>query len=270
MNQIIKDIQARQVQYDLDNHVAMANDMIRGISKLSLNEAKLLRLIIMQVQPDDTVFAPFTIKVSEFAQLLGIDRHDVYRQADRMTDRLMMELIRIGDGNPRHKWQKFHWVSRCSYDAGILTIQLSDDLKPYLLGLKKWYTQYRLEDVISFRSVYAIRIYELIVMGMQNVKPYADQVTEVYISIDTIRKATSTENKLKRISQFKEKVIDISIRDINECTDYHVSVRDYKESRKIVGFYFTVQSNTRYAMYGDDITHAKARQMKIKDYFGET
>ena len=256
------DIQTRQVNYDLENEVVMANDMIRGISRLSLNESKLLRLIIMQVKPHDKELMQFSIKISEFAEILGVGRRNMYREADRMTDRLMQEVIRIGDGNPKHRWKKFHWVDVCEYEDGTLTIKVSDELKPYLLGLQKWYTQYRLEDIFMFKSVYAIRMFELITMGLKDAKPYANNVTEVYIPISVIRKATNTEDKYERISQFKAKVISTATRDINEFSPYHVTVRDYKEGKKIVGFYFTVSSRTR----NDDIEEPDFKQMSIEDY----
>lgn len=243
------DIKIRQAKYDLDNMVVMANDMIKGISKLSLNEAKLLRTIIMQIKPYDEELEVFTVKADEFAAILGIDKNHIYAEIDKMTDHLLDEKIRIGDKTTKKKskWKKFRWVDYCEYDTGTLTIKLSDQLRPYLLGLQKWYTQYRLEDIIFFKSWYSIRIYELLMMCIdERKKPYADKIVDIYMSLKDLRTYTETEKKYARLSQFKAKVLNIAVRDINEWSAYHVTVREYKEKKKIVGFYFSVGSKIGY------------------------
>ncbi len=265
---IIKDIQTRQMNMDKENVVAVANDMIKGVSNLSLTEAKLLRLLIMQVVPGDDSFYKFSVKVSEFAKLLDIDKSNLYREMDRMASHLISEVIYIGDGNPRHPWQRFHWLDYCEYRDGVLTLEMSKHLSPYILGLQRWYTQYRLEDIIYLNSVYAIRMYELIAMAMKNRNPYGDMATEVYIDADTIRQATGTTEKYQRVSQFKEKVINTALREINKHSAYHVSVRDHKEARRIIGFYFLVESATWHRIKEDD--PEQAEQIAMEAYMKKT
>lgn len=269
INRITENIQSRQINLNLDNMVVMANDMIKGATSLTLNEAKLLRLIIMQIKPDDCELMKFSIRADEFAGILGIDKSNLYRELDRMSEHLLKEVIKIGDGNPRHKWKKFQWVSCCEYDSGVITIRLNDELKPYIIGLQEWYTQYRLDEIVGFRSVYSIKIYELINVALMNRKPYADKQVKVYIDLCTMRKATNTENKFERISQFKSKVIDISIKDINTYSPYHVTVEAYKESRSIVGFYFTVESHAGFEHRIAMEQKKSERQMELDDYLDE-
>lgn len=261
---IIKDIQTRQMNMDKENMVAIANDMIKGVSNLSLMEAKLLRLLIMQVVPEDDCFYRFNMKVNEFAKLLNIKSSNIYPQMKSIVSHLISEVISIGDGNPKHPWQMFHWLDYCGYADGTLTIELSKHLSPYILGLKKWYTQYRLEEIIELKSVYGIRLYELIAMAMKNRLPHGDVSTEVYIDIDTIRKATGTTNKYQRISQFKEKIIYTAIRDINKHCVYYVTARDYKEGRKIVGFYFLIESANWHRIKESD--PERAEQLSMEAY----
>lgn len=262
---ITENIQARAISVNAENYVVMANDMVRGTSGLSLNEAKLLRLIIMQVRKDDKQFFKFKIRTDEFANLLQIDKSNLYREMDKMSTHLLKEVIRIGDGNPRHKWKKFQWISYCEYDEGVLTIRLNDELAPYILGLQEYYTQYRLEEIVGFRSTYSLKIYEMINLGLMGRKPHADKKYCVYVSLAEIRRATNTEDKFERISQFKAKVIDISVKDINKYSPYHVTVEDFKESRSIVGFYFLVESQSGFE-YRKSL---ETKQMELGDYLDE-
>ncbi len=122
-----------------------------------------------------------------------------------------------------------------------MLIRLHDDLKPYLLELKKHYTQYMLQDILILKTVYAVRMYELIVEELRT-NVYADKVATVDLSLETIRKATNTEDKYDTISMFRSRVIDSAIDEINEKLGYHISYKPIKRSRKIVGYKFTVES----------------------------
>lgn len=251
VREVLEDMELRQMNTDLsDQVVAMANDMVKGTSKLTLTEAKLLRLLIMQVKPTDKDFAMFSMKVEDFAKTLNVKKSNVYHEMDRITTHLMKEVIYIGDGNPKHAWQRFPWLTYASYDRGVLKIALNRFLKPYILGLQKWYTTYKIEDIIGFASIYSLRLYELLAMALKDQKPYGEMKARTYIDLDTIRRATNTTEKYIRISQFKQRVLDIAVRDINEKSRYHISYEDYKEQRFVVGFYFTVQSHARYEAIG--------------------
>ena len=77
-------------------------------------------------------------------------------------------------------------------------------------------------------------------------KADGDKIGDVYMSLKDLRTYTETEKKYARLSQFKAKVLNIAVRDINEWSAYHVTVREYKEKKKIVGFYFSVGSKIGY------------------------
>lgn len=247
---IFADMEIRQASTNVDYSVVMANDMAKGCSNLSLNELKLLRTIIMQIKKEDKELYPYRISVKDFQKMTGCTSKNLYSLADKMTDHLLREIIKIGDGNPRHNWKKFQWVSMCSYEDGYFTIKLNDALKPYLIGLKKFYTEFKLEDIIRLNSVYSIRLLELIYEAMKSAPVYADNVAEVYISMDVIRKATNTEGKYTSVNRWKERVINAAVNEINDKCNYYITAREYKSSRKIDGFYFTIESQARHLFKG--------------------
>lgn len=224
-----------------ENYVVMNNDLIKGKSNLSLNELKLLRLTIMQVLKEDTDLRTYQINISELAELLDITSPSIYRDIDDMTTHLLQEIVYVGDGNPKHKYKKFQWCSDCEYDNGVVTIRLHDNLKPYLLELKEHYTQYILQDILILKTVYAVRMYELIVEKLRT-KIYADKTATVDLFLEEIRKATNTETKYEQTAMLKVRVIDSAIAEINEKLGYNISYAPIKRSRKIVGYRFTVES----------------------------
>lgn len=241
---------AKEMNLNSNNLVVMSNDLIKSKSNLSLNEIKILRLAIMQVIKEDKDLQTYKVNVTELADLLAIDRHGIYQEVDKITTSLLKEIVYIGDGNPKHKWKKFQWCSSCQYENGVLTIKLHDDLKPFLLNLSELYTQYVLEDILYLKSVYSIRIYELIREEMRYQKVFADKEADIYLPMDIIRKATDTESKYNQYGMFKARVIDAAVNEINEKLQYYVTYEPVKESRKVIGFNFHIMSNLYAHMKG--------------------
>lgn len=232
----------KEMCLDVENQVVMSNDLIKGKSNLSLNELKLLRLTIMQVIAEDKDLMTYQVKISDLANILDITSPSIYRDVMEMCKHLLQEIVCVGDGNPKHKWQMFQWCSRCRYKNGVITIRLHDDLKPYLIQLKQHYTQYMLQDILMLKTVYAVRLYELIREEMKGQKVYADKTATVSLDVETIRKATDTENKYEKMGMFKQRVIDSAISEIKEKSCFNITYNDIKESRKIVGFKFKIES----------------------------
>ena len=232
-----------------DNKVVMSNDLIKSKSNLSLNELKLLRLTIMQVLAEDTDLQTYSIKINYLAKILDISSPNIYRDAMEMCRHLLQELVYVGDGNPKHKWQMFQWCSTCQYNDGTIIIRLHDNLKPYLLQLKKHYSMYGLADILMLKTVYAVRLYELLQEALKAQKVYADQTATVILDVETIRKATSTENKYQKIGMFNQRVIDKAVSEINDKSSYYVSYEYVKKSRKIIGFKFIVESRNNIRGY---------------------
>lgn len=261
--EVEKNVHRKEITLDTSNYVVMANNMLmHSASNLTLDELKLLRFIIMQTKRGDTELFEFELSAKDFAKLLevNIKTKDLYKRLDTMTTHLMQEVIRIGDDSKK-KWVKFHWVDICRYDQGKVTIKISDELKPFLTELRGNFTRYQLSEIISFKSTYAIRIYEIINSYLnENNLPHADIAIEISISVEELRKGTDTVNKFERPYDFKRKVVDTALKEINEKSKYHVTATPYKSGKGIVGFDFLIESQTGYYVR----TQNQNRDIKIQ------
>lgn len=184
------------------------------------------------------------IKITDLAKVLNIDSSNIYRDVDKLTDKLMTRFVKIKVGK---SYRKFKWVDYCVYTegTGILELKLyqgsGDDkgLRPYLIGLKEYYTQYPLEDILAMNSVYAVRIYELLQQEIM-VKVLPNEGVHVKLMIDDIRAACECEDKFEQIGMFKKKVVEIAKREIERVTMYSVDYEFIKNGRKAIGFDFLV------------------------------
>lgn len=227
-----------------ENPVCMSNDLVKSKSTLTLNETKLLRLAVMQVVKEDKDFKTYRVKLVDLAKTLEIDASNLYKEVQEMCLHLLKEVVLIGDGNPKHKWKAFQWCSDCEYEdgSGVLTIRLHDKLKPYLIDLNQCYLQYGIDNVLYMKSVYAIRIYELIKMGLRTQKPLPENGIIVPLYSEIIRKATDTEDKYPLMGDFKRRVVDAAVKEISQKAQFKVSYEPIKQGRKIIGFNFKCES----------------------------
>lgn len=269
--EVEKNIHRKEITFNTDNYVVMANNMIlHSASNLTLNELKLLRFIIMQTEKDDEELYEFEVSAKDICKLLNIKSKDMYKRLDTITTHIMQEVIRIGNDS-KGKWIKFHWVDVCRYDKGKITIKISDELKPFLIGLRGSFTRYQLSEIIRLNSIYAIRIYEVLNGYMnENNLPYADHAVEISVSMETLRKATDTEKKLSRPYDFKKKVVDVALREINEKSKYHITATPYKDGATVKGYEFLIESQAGYYhRTNDGSTEVKIntdQQLTIDDF----
>ena len=215
-----------------EHYVVQSNELLEGKQNLKLNSAKIVRALIMQIKPDDEELKSYFISVQELAKMLHISAANLYRDMDTITDDILTNHVAIKDYQ-QGKFMKIQWVTACAYEKGVgLAVKMNPLLKPFLLGLQERYTQYQLENILAMKSVYAIRIYELLIKEQMTRFIPADGVS-VILAIKTIREACDCETKYEKISQFKSKVIDIAVKEICRCTSYTVSYECLKKGRSI-------------------------------------
>lgn len=230
---------------DTRNYVCQANTLVGGKQALKLNSAKLIRAAIMQVVKGDEELKPYIVSIMDLAELLGIPASNIYRDVDSITDDIISNPVYIREekAGKTVRFIKIPWVSRCEYNSDVgIAIELNDKLKPFLLNLKEHYTQYTLQEVLVMKSVYAIRIFEMLQSRIMS-KILPKDGTDIEVSVQEIRECCDCEDKYPAFGNFKAKVIDKAVREINRVTMFTVSYSYVKEKRNVVAIIFHVNMN---------------------------
>ncbi|GAA9001352.1 hypothetical protein HpHA109_15070 [Helicobacter pylori] len=122
------------------------------------------------------------------------------------------------------------------YTKGQATIkyQLNDCLKPYLLGIRKNFTQIPLQHILPINSGYAIRIYQIL---LSELKQNRNEVTMHLIELQDI---LCVPKSMYMWDNFKRRVLEPSLKEINATTDIVASYRTKKERQKITQIVFEI------------------------------
>ena len=242
-------LKKKDMVLDSNYDVAMANTLIQnGINKLSANELKLLRITIMQSKMTDTELFAYELPATDLAKFLGISPKNLYRDLDDMTSHITEAFICLKPEN-KEKFMKINWVKYCTYENGMITIQLNDALQPFLLGLKSCFSKIKMEEYLGYKSKHSIILREYLEAKMGALKPYANVTTQIDVTIEELQRITNTKSKYSTsVSKFKAKVIDTALAEINDVSfNYHVTATPYKNGKKIEGFSFLIESKAGYA-----------------------
>ncbi|WP_229661988.1 replication initiation protein, partial [Phycicoccus endophyticus] len=114
----------------------------------------------------------------------------------------------------------------------VICYQLNDCLKPYLLGLRKNFTQIPLQHILPIRSGYAIRIYQIL---LSELKQNRNELTRPLTQLQDI---LCVPKSFYAWIDFKRNVLEPSIKEINATTDIVASYRTKKQRQKITEIVF--------------------------------
>ena len=186
------------------------------------------------------------ITIKDLSELLGVPASNIYRDVDEITDDIIKNPVYIREekNGKTIDFIKIPWVTRCEYKSDVgIALKLNEELKPFLINLKEHYTQYTLQEVLAMKSVYGIRIFEMLQSKiMSRVLPKNGIV--VLMSVQEIRECCDCEDKYPAFGNFRDKVIDKAVKEINRVTMFKVVYSYIKKARSVVEIKFDI--NMRY------------------------
>ena len=221
---------------EVRNHlVVKSNNLIqKSRFQLSLQEQKIILYLISKIKPDDEDLVHQDFSISEFCKVCGIDYgngknyKNVKDTIKTLADKSFWVVVEDGSEVLMRWIQK----ARINKKSGLIKMRLDDDMKPYLLHLQQRFTQYELFYTLAMRSQYSIRLYEIL-------KSYEYRQSWIF-DIEELKRLLSAET-YDRFPDFKRKVLDISMREINDLSDLTVSYNIIKVGRKFGKIEFTMK-----------------------------
>lgn len=238
-----------------DYQVVKANELIQKTRHgLTVQEQKSLAYVISMIKPTDNVLQEYEFNIQNFCKVCEIDYNNggnytyVKKTLKNLSDKSFW--IELEDGTETLcRWVNKVW---CNKRSGKARIRLDDDLAKYLIGLSKQFTQYELINTLPMKSQYSFRIYELM-------KSYAFARQKIF-ELEYLKKKLMAET-YDRYFDFRRKVLDVAMDEINRYTDLEVSYEPLKQGKKITEIMFSIKKRDSYEKW-------KANNRGIEDMTG--
>jgi plasmid replication initiation protein len=223
------------------------NNLVEAKYSMTLQQKRIMIWLVSQIRPDDIDFKEHVLSIRKLIEICQLSGESSYKEIRNITFSLIEKGIRIIDitDSDNKREIQVSWLSSADYYQGQVKLSFSPKLKPYLLQLKEKFTSINVIDLMQFKSVHAIRIYELL-------KQYQDIVERV-LSLEEIKDCCGVRDKLKQYIHFEKKLLLTAQREINEKSDIHFEFERIKPSRKIVGIKFIISKNKAYELRNNPV-----------------
>ena len=176
------------------------NNLIEARYSLTLQEKKIILWLTSQIQLDDKDFKKHTLTVRDLMELMGLTGNANYKELQKITLGLMKKVLIIKEPELKITTQ-VSWLNSARYEEGEGFIRLSfaPEMHPFLLNLKRTFTAISMSDLMQFKSIHAIRLYELL-------KQYQG-IGERILTIEEIKECCGVSDKLKTYPNFEKKIL---------------------------------------------------------------
>jgi len=219
--------------------VVKDNALINASYSLDLVEQRLILLAIVEarrtgkgINANDAL----SVHAASYMQSFNVERQPAYISLKKACDDLFLRQFSYQTVNENGNVQnhRARWVSEIIYIENEATVKLifSPAVVPLVTELEKHFTSYELEQVSGLSSAYAVRLYEILIAWRSTGKVSM-------IELEEFRNRLGVGvNEYSKMVNFKTRVLDLAINQINEHTDITASYEQHKRGRVIIGFSF--------------------------------
>lgn len=224
--------------------VVKSNRIITALQNLSLIEIRLMQLAIVDARETEKgldVNEPLSISAQRYADAFDVTLNCAYKVlADAGTSlraRYFTFLDATGSKIVTNWVQQVRYVETEGRIEIIFTVAVVNEIT----RLSKHFTKYTLQSISTLQSIYSVRLYELIseFSSIKKSKTLDYQIFRRQLGI--------ADDEYAKMGDFKKRVLDLAVNEINEQTDIKVTYDQIKNGRTITAFKFTATKKRKKA-----------------------
>lgn len=220
--------------------VVKDNALINASYNLEVTEQRLILLSLVRARETGqgiTAESKLQIYASDYVKQFNVTKESAYEALKNAVNNLFNRQFSFKDYSKDGKEivTKSRWVSQISYidESAILEVIFAPAVVPLITKLEKQFTTYQLKQVSQLTSKYAIRLYEILIAWRDIGK------TPVIDLKDFRYRLGLKDAEYIAMNDFKKRVIEPAINQINKLTDICVKYEQFKTGRIISGFQFS-------------------------------
>lgn len=255
-----------------------SNELINAMGKGTALSQKLFAIGMQNITVDKTNNVVATIYGSELRKMFNSSSGSLYEHIEALCDR-QIKGATIFDWNllmkdkENGKIEAHQVVTDASFKDGTLVLRYNNSLTDKIVNLQKNYTVLSLSDTLSLKSVYSLRLYEMLKSafdykkavtketgeqafdynltelklelgiinsgGSKEIKSELEKEYPNYDRIDELAEKTG-QTKYKEYKIFNRNVLSKVKEELNKKTSLNIDYEPIKSGRKTVGIRFFV------------------------------
>jgi plasmid replication initiation protein len=206
---------------DYKKVVCKSNNLTKASFSMTLDQKRIVLACIAQIKDpriELTRDDEFDITAPYFSTLFNVSLKNSYYQLKEATESLQKEVVVIHNpdiNDPKLSRVVTNWFSVAKYydGEGRVIVKFNEAIIPYISNLKNGcFTQYGINQIAKLKSVYAIRLYEILICEAWRNQDYE-------IEVSTLKKMLGLADKYTTTFEFKRCVIIPAIANIKKNTN---------------------------------------------------
>ena len=218
--------------------------------QLTAREQKVILYLISKIDPTGKQFSTHIIPIKEIKSLIMSKRSgSFYEEMNNFTKRISQKQIIFDSdiapkGNRRKKLSGvINWFSSIVpvYNEGgdiCLEFSFAPKLESVLLQLKE-YTQIDYRQTLPLGSGFSVRMYQVFRAHRDKMAKHQKRSTLTY-ELDQLKMVLGIEGKYKDWRKFKERVVAVIEKEVNEHTDIRIQTNLIRKGRKVVALKYEI------------------------------
>lgn len=219
--------------------VVKDNALINASYNLDLVEQRLILLAIVEARDSGrgiNANDPLEVHAESYVNQFNVARQTAYQALKDACKDLFVRQFSYQEINKRGNVENVlsRWVSEIRYIDNEATVKLifAPAIVPLITRLEEQFTKYELQQISNLSSAYAVRLYELLIAWRSTGQTPIIELAEFRQKIGVL------DDEYTRMGNFKDRVLNLAIAQINEHTDINVQCQQHKKGRNISGFSF--------------------------------
>ena len=223
--------------------VVKANKLVQASYTLSTVEQRIVLLAVVRaretgkgITADDLLH----ISAADYMQAFAVSKQAAQQALAGAVETLFNRRVTIDffDKDLNKKIPlTVRWINAMSYveDQATIAIRFNPEIVPEFTRLESNFTAYMLEDIRDLNSAYSIRLYEIAAQWREAGK------TPMIELADFRKKMGLADGEYSGINDFKKRVLELAVTQINNTTDLQIEYEQVKAGRVIKGFIFNIK-----------------------------
>lgn len=264
--------------------IVQSNELITSVVKmdripLKYFEIAVASLDINNIPEDRTVYLDKELLYSYF-NLSSTARNNRLKDALlQLHKQSTFHISSNGTNSPNIVISPFEKTEWNDFDNSV-AIRFTPAIMPYLVELKKNFTQYQLADISKLNSRHAIILFKHFCMNYNKYEHYMhdakmcgkfEDFKSPVMSVDELRRITSTQKEYELFANFRKRVIEVAVKEVSLFTSLNVTFKTIKTGRKVTDIQFFIERkdlremnvapNVFYKEEQEDIVFLKSQEL---------
>lgn len=234
------------------------NDLISSVAKMDKTSLKIFEMAVSCINtespPKDNLVYLSKKELFKFFDVQDSDKHSRFKKAIvNLHRQSIFQIKELNDRKNKYEYRVISPLEETKWNdySDLVSITFTKAIMPYLIDLKKNFTQYALSDIMGLNSKYSIILYKWLCMYYNQYEHYSEkggrreaQIEEYRnpsISVLALRELTDTVTEYSRFQSLETRVIKNPVLEINEHTYFNISYEKHKKGKAIDTIQFHIE-----------------------------